>query len=166
MKNQLTFEAYILVLLAFALIYHFFITPPVHEAGHALICKIFGGEEIIISKEKDFYYTICIGKEKSVIANILYSLGGVLAEFSIPLAIIFLSLLINKKISVESELVLLALIYSIGLNFLVLSYQYDLKNILPIFVNPVPNWIVGLLLIALVQKRTYYLFSRYNILLW
>jgi len=164
MKNQLTFESYILILLLFALAYHFFIAPPIHEAGHALICKLFGGE-VVISKEKDFYYTICIGKEKSVIANILYSLGGIIAEFSIPLAIIFLSLLINKKISVESELVLLALIYSIGLNFLVLSYHYDLKNILPIFVNPVPNWIVGLLLIALVQKRIYYLFSTYNIIL-
>jgi len=165
MKNQLTFESYILVLLSFALIYHFFIAPPVHEAGHALICKLFGGE-VVISKEKDFYYTICLGKEKSEIANILYSLGGILAELSIPLMIILYSLLVNRRIIIEAELTVLVFVYSIGLNFLVLSYHYDLATILPIFSNPVPNWIIGLLLIALVQKRIYYLFNKYNIILW
>jgi len=152
------FEIYILLLLIFALIYRFFIAPPIHEAGHALICKLFGGD-ISHLKEGCCYAVICLGKEKSEIANILYSLGGILAELFIPLVIILYSFLVNKGIYKELELISLALIFSIGFNFLTLSYVYDLVKISSIFSNPIPHWIIGLLLVAIAQQKIYYLIA-------
>jgi len=157
MKQLPKLEVYLIVLTLFTLVYHYFLSPPIHEAGHALVCKFFGGEPTITKKESGYittYITICSGLKKDNLSEILYPLGGLLAELSIPLLIVIYSLLTYKKITEEVELVLLAFIYAIGFDFILSAYIKDFSDVFPLFSNPLVHWfLIGAGLLALVMYR-------------